>query len=414
MIDARTLSFIILNRCDQEKIPVDTILTEVVDQHNQMDKRDKALMTSIVFGVLRWRNNLDWMISQVSKMPIKKMDIEVLNSIRIALFQIFFLDRIPVSAAVNSSVNLIKVSKPKWASGFVNGILRNIIRNKNHLRFPDSASDPIQYLTTRCSFPEWMIHRWIKQIGFQNTEKRCYALNHIPPITLRTNTLKVNRQTLYESLITLTEDIQNTKYASQGIQFFRPYVSINEMKPYQDGWFQVQDEAAQLITDVLNPQPGEFILDACAGFGGKTGHIAQNMQNKGTVMALDYQIDKLNQLKKQMELLGVSNVIIQHHDLTNPFILSKSQQVDRILLDAPCSGMGVLRRNPDTKWLVEPFQLSYYQQRQVLFLEQLAPVLKPGGILVYAVCSIEPEENEEVIYRFLSKNPEFTVIQNPH
>jgi 16S rRNA (cytosine967-C5)-methyltransferase len=186
-------------------------------------------------------------------------------------------------------------------------------------------------------------------------------------------------------------------------------VSIPEIEPFQKGWFQVQDEAAQLITCFLNPQPGEKILDACAGLGGKTFHIAQIMKNKGQIVAMDIDNRKLQEIESEKNRLGISIVSTCRHDLNEPFRKKEFNEFDRILLDAPCSGLGVLRRNPDTKWRASKRDLRRYRERQLRLLDNLAPHIKPGGIIVFAVCSTEPEENEEVVKTFLNKRSNFAI-----
>jgi len=197
------------------------------------------------------------------------------------------------------------------------------------------------------------------------------------------------------------------------ISFEIPKLPIPKIKAFKNGWFQVQDEAAQLVTYLLNPHPGETILDACAGLGGKTGHIAQMMRNKGKIVAMDKNNEKLLRHESEMKRLGISIVQTCIHDLDKPFDKNYIAEFDRILLDAPCSGLGVLRRNPDIKWLMSKKNLIHYKEKQVKFLDTLSHLVKPSGVLVYTVCSTEPEENEEVVKVFLNKHPEFVIEKKP-
>jgi 16S rRNA (cytosine967-C5)-methyltransferase len=203
--------------------------------------------------------------------------------------------------------------------------------------------------------------------------------------------------------------ISRTPYAPDGLSLFNPKTSIPEIESFKDGWFQVQDEAAQLVSHLLNPQPGENILDACAGLGGKTGHIAQMMGNQGAVVAMDKDKRKLLQLKGEMKRLGVSMVTTKCYDLNTPPRKRDFPEFDRVLLDAPCSGLGVLRRNPDIKWTMSKKRLTLHQKKQGAFLNNLAHFVKPSGVLVFAVCSLEPEENEAVINDFLNKHSNFVI-----
>jgi 16S rRNA (cytosine967-C5)-methyltransferase len=234
-------------------------------------------------------------------------------------------------------------------------------------------------------------------------------LNTIPPITLRTNTLKASRGQLTEALAGEADQIKATVYAPDGISFINPATSIPELSGFKAGWFQVQDEAAQLVSLLLDPQPGDTVLDACAGLGGKTGHIAQLMKNEGVLVALDVSESKLSRLKADMQRLGISILSTLSHNLERELPRDQLPGFDRILLDAPCSGIGVMRRNPDIKWRSSKRNLTKYKTRQLRLLENLYRLVKPSGILVYAVCSPEPEENEEVVNEFLNNHDEFAI-----
>jgi 16S rRNA (cytosine967-C5)-methyltransferase len=253
----------------------------------------------------------------------------------------------------------------------------------------------------------------LDRFGPIETGQICDAINTIPPITVRCNTLKTHRKKLKNFLEEYVEKIEYTAYAPDGVFFLSPKKSIPEIAAFKDGLFQVQDEAAQLVTLLLNPKPGETVLDACAGLGGKTGHIAQMMNGHGTIIAMDKNKKKLERLKSEMHRLGISIVTTRTHNLNEPFNREDYRNFDRILLDAPCSGLGVLRRNPDAKWRISELDLLNHQKRQSKFLGNLAALVKPGGVLVYTVCSTEPEENESVIKDFLNKHSEFAIVKSP-
>ncbi len=298
---------------------------------------------------------------------------------------------------------------------FVNALLRNAARRYKTVPFPNIDKNPVAALATAKSFPKWLIERWLARFGIEETGKLCDAINTIPPITIRANTLRTDREQLISSLESDVEKIEPTPYAPDGLSFFNPNILISEMSSFKDGWFQVQDEAAQMVTCLLNPRPGETVLDACAGLGGKTGHIAQMMQNQGHIVSLDSDKKKLLRLRDETERLGISIVETCVYDLYEPLEKKKPfffktpgfSGFDRVLLDAPCSGLGVLRRNPDTKWSVSKKNLTRYKEKQIKFLNNVAQIVKPGGTLVYAVCSTEPEENEAVTEAFLNQHPEF-------
>lgn len=407
--EVRKTVLYILNALDKEHNTLDRHLEDVLRERTHFSKKDRALLQVLVYGVLRWRGRLDWIIDYFSKTRLNKINPKVLNILRLGLFQIIYLDRIPVSAAVNTSVEMTKTVAASWIVGYVNGLLRNAVREYKDVVFPDVGKDPVKALATKKSFPPWLIKRWLDRFGLKETGLLCDTINTIPPITVRCNTLKTNREKLVKALEGSAEKIGITNYAPDGVFFFNPKRSIPNIKAFKSGLFQVQDEAAQLVTLLLNPQPGETVLDACAGLGGKTGHIAQLMKNTGRLVAMDKDEKKLLRLESEMHRLGVSIVTPRIHDLSTPSNPERFGKFDRILLDAPCSGLGVLRRNPDIKWRALRQNPASYQKTQALFLDNLAHLVKPSGVLVYAVCSMEPEENESVIKGFLNKHANFAI-----
>ncbi len=409
----RNTALLILDTMNKNQQTLDSVLDAVLGKETRLTSKDRKLIYALVYGVLRWRGRLDWIIGHFSKTRLDRIDPTILNILRIGLFQIAFLDRIPASAAVNTSVEMAKSTAPLWIVRYVNGLLRNAARKYQHVPYPDIVKNPVTALAVEKSFPQWLIKRWLHRYGLEETVLICDAVNTIPPITVRTNTLKTTRTFLMKSLADHTEKTAPTHFSPDGISFGNPQTAIPEMDSFQDGFFQVQDEAAQLVTILLSPQPGETVLDACAGLGGKTGHIAQMMKNNGRLIALDNDEQKLLQLMRAMNRLGILIATTRAFDLHNPLIPKHSGMFDRILLDAPCSGLGVLRRNPDAKWIIEKQNLAYYHERQAHFLDNLAGLVKPFGVMVYAVCSTEPEENEAVIKGFLNKHKEFAIDNKP-
>jgi 16S rRNA (cytosine967-C5)-methyltransferase len=410
---ARTVSLDILNTLDQGDKTLDTILDAVLSQHSFFSKKDRALLQAIIYGVLRWRAKLDWVIEYFSKTRLSRIDPKVMNILRIALFQIIYLDRIPASAAVNTSVEMTKSISGPYVVRFVNGLLRNAAKKYSEVIFPYVNQDPASALAVGKSFPKWLIQRWLDRFGMEETALLCDAVNTIPPITLRCNRLKIRRETLLKLLEKDAKKVEGTEYAPDGVRLFNPKESVPEMKTFEDGLFQVQDEAAQLITFLLNPKPGQTVLDTCAGLGGKTGYISQMMNNKGKLIALDINAKKLHRLQSEMVRLGISIVTPRIHDMNDSVGGKTSEKFDRVLLDAPCSGLGVLRRNPDAKWSTLEQDLIHHANRQATFLDNLAHQIKPRGLLVYCVCSMEPEENESVIKDFLNKHRDFVIEKDP-
>jgi len=418
-VDARQTALSVLNQLEQGRQTLDRIWEErlgVGSDSPKMAKRDMALLYVLVYGVLRWRSRLDHIIVHFSNTPLRKIRHRVLNVLRLALFQIIFLDRIPVSAAVNCAVNQVKRPKAAWIGRYVNGVLRAAATGYHLTPFPDFRKNPVNALAARKSFPQWMVKRWLNRFGLNQTKALCDTINTIPAITIRFNPLLTTRAKMMQTLQDEVREIRMTPHSAHGISFKYPRQSIPQMKAFKSGQFQVQDEAAQLVSRFLNPQPGDTVLDACAGLGGKTGHIAALMQNRGVIVAADYSKIKLRQLKDEMVRLQILIVSYHFHNLNQPWETAAADmakiQFDRILLDAPCSGLGVLRRNPDAKWNPEP-DWKHFQNRQLLFLEHVAQALKPAGVLVYTVCSMEPEENEAVADKFLKRHPDFYCEKKP-
>ncbi len=411
---ARQTAFRVLRHLSSGRHTLDGVLDKTITASKITSRRDRQFISALAHGTLRWQGRLDWILDQVSSRPVQKMNPDVRNILRLGLFQILFMDRVPVSAAVNTSVDLAKTLAGSKVTGFVNAVLRNAIRRRERLSFPDPSRDPVASIATRMSFPPWMIKRWIARLGYKETTAMCRATNEIAPLTLRVNLLQNDRQTLMACLRAGKEDPVPTPCSPLGIKLNRVSHTIPELPEFNVGGFQVQDEAAQLVTFLLDPQPGEKILDACAGLGGKTGHIAQQMNNTGQITAVDHHPEKLTRLHREMHRLGVTIVTSRTADLNKPSAVTALGNYDRVLLDAPCSGMGVLRRHPDAKWRHTAGTMPKMAERQLRLLRHLSHSVKPGGILVYAVCSTEPEENEDVINRFLGHHPDFSLAPASH
>jgi len=379
---------------------------------NRFDRRDETFVRALVYGVLRWRGRLDWIIDTVSSKPIAKLDTDVRNILRLGLFQMMYMDRIPNSAAVNTSVDLIKSRQKKWLTGFVNAILRNILR-----RFPDdlpapAPDDPVRALAVAQSMPEWIVARWTRQFGEDQTADLCTACNQIAPLTLRANTLKTNRMDLMQELQPYATSIRSSNYVPDGILLEGLRDKLFESHAFLSGGFQVQDEAAQAVSHLLAPKPGQGVLDACAGLGGKSAHMAALMGNTGSITAMDHDRRKLGQLDREMQRLGITMVTPRTIDLQTADLSPYRDRFARVLLDAPCSGLGVIRRNPDTKWSRSSEDIARSARRQIRLLSNVAALVRPDGVLVYAVCSTEPEETVDAIDSFLNKRSDFVIDQS--
>ena len=315
-----------------------------------MDERDKAFFNHLVHGVLRWRLRLDWIIEQTSNVPFEKILPTVLNILRLALYQVYFLDKVPQSAAVNEAVKQSKTHAPKHVVSFVNGILRRICREKDDIPFPDRWTDPIHYLSTFYAYPPWVVERWIEDWGMEFAEELLSAGNRIPGLTLRTNLLQIDRQRLVETLEKEGKKAYPTPYAPEGIRVEGLRGRPDELAPFKQGLFQIQDEAAQITSHLLAPQPGEGILDLCAGLGGKTTHLAELTEDKAHLLALDMSHQRLISLAGTCSRLRIQSIPSAVADASRSLSGLLRSGFDKILLDAPCSGWGVVSRHPDGKW----------------------------------------------------------------
>jgi 16S rRNA (cytosine967-C5)-methyltransferase len=409
MANARNIAATLLYKIQAGEGNLDQLLNQVDKQIQHLSRADRALVHVIVYGVLRWQKRLDWVIDHLTTRPGKKIDPLVRTIIRMGLFQMHYLDRIPVSAAVNTSVELAKKNRRKWASGFVNGILRRAADKGKNIPWPDRHADPVAYLSVYHSFPQWLVARWIDVWGMVETQALCETMNDIPKITIRTNTLRVSRQDLLDHIRTEAKEVILTPYSPEGISCSSPARPLAQWDAYAKGWFQVQSEGAQCIAHLLSPRPGHRVWDTCAGLGTKTAHVAQLMDNQGHILATDISGNKLKQLEIEMKRLGISTVETRQLDLTHPPVDWHPEKFDRIFLDAPCTGLGVLQKNPDGKWRNTPKSIEKNSQRQLKLLKNCARYLKPQGLVVYAVCSIEFEENESVIEGFLQMHPDFAI-----
>ncbi|MBF0257732.1 MAG: 16S rRNA (cytosine(967)-C(5))-methyltransferase RsmB [Desulfamplus sp.] len=416
----RYVALLILIENSRTRRPLDAILDQFATQLDSLSKLDRSLANAIIYGTLRWQRYLDWIIRPFSDRKIENLKTEVIYILRIAMFQIAFMDRIPVSAAVNTAVNSAKKISHQGVAGFVNAVLRKASEGFKDVQFPDAVKEPDLNISVTRSMPLWVVRRWIDRFGFDKTLKLCDTINSVPPVTIRTNTLKAERDALIAGLAPCVDNIIATIYSPVGISFTKLSMPIHENQQFIDGCFQAQDEAAQLVSMMLDPLPGQTILDACAGLGGKTGHVAQLMNNQGVIIACDTDPHKLASLGKEMIHLGVDIVKTVCKDIlkvdSNDFSSinkdSSGALFDRVLVDAPCSGMGVLRRNPDGKWKRTKKDLARLGMRQEKMLLSVADLVKPGGTLLYAVCSCETRENDEVVENFLKQRADFTVSKS--
>lgn len=368
---------------------------------------DRALVTQLVYGVIKNKSRIDWILSNFSKTPIRKMSPWVLNILRLGIYQIVYLDKIPQSASVNESVKLGKKYGHKKIGGFINAILRNIIRAPEKDLQPDKK-DGIDFMAIHYSHPKWLVEKWVKEFGVDFTINLLKKNNEAPCISIRTNTLKISREKLLQLL---REDgilAEEGKWCPEAI-IVKHISNIQQNQYFQKGFFQVQDQSSMLVGHVLDPQAGQSVLDACAAPGGKTTHIAQKMNNKGKIIARDIYDHKLSLMKDSMDRLGISNIKLENFNALD-LDLNLIDQVDKVLLDAPCSGLGIIRRKPDLKWNKNLEDISAITSLQFKILENVAHYVKKDGTIVYSTCTINPEENLDLIKSFLDQNPSFQLV----
>ncbi len=374
---------------------VDTLLAQARDR---MDARDSAFLLELVYGVLRNQALLDWVLNRFSDKRVDTTDAWTRNILRLGAYQMLFLDRVPVSAAVNTAVELAKEHGRKH--GYVNGLLRGLDRKRATIKYPDSGNtvNTVSRLSTLYSHPAWLVKRWVSRFGAEAAEALLQANNRPALLTIRANVLKTTRSALRASLEAEGVQVSETICSPVGLDILSSPGWLRTLQAYRDGLFMVQDQAAQLICLLLSPQPGETVLDACAAPGGKATHLAELMQDQGRVVALELDASRITKIRENSRRLGTTIISPIQGNASN----YHEGVFDRILIDAPCSGLGVLRRHPDGRWNKSEQTVSDHTALQRQLLENCSVLLKPGGTLVYATCTTEPEENENMISEFLS------------
>lgn len=377
------------------------------------DERDRSLAAEIAAGTIRWLASLDAVIVSFSGRPLARLDPEILEVLRLSAYQLLHLDRIPVSAVVHDAVELSRAIRKQSASGLVNAVLRRIDRERGRLPLPARPSAPDQaaaaaldYLATTLSHPRWLVERWLSRFGFEAVEAWARFDNRPAPLTLRANTLRTTAAALADLLATHGVDTQPAAMAPDGLV-------VTHGNPLHTpiaarGLFVVQDEASQLVAVAAAARPGERIFDACAAPGGKTVAMAGDAQGRGLVVASDVRPRRVRLLRETVTACGAENVRIVRADAAAP--LPFGPVFDAVLLDAPCSGLGTIRRDPEIRWRRTPDDLLRMAETQDRMLRRVSATVRPGGRLIYATCSSEPEENEERVRDFLAAHGAFAVV----
>ncbi|MBB6216953.1 16S rRNA (cytosine967-C5)-methyltransferase [Anaerosolibacter carboniphilus] len=409
-MNARKIALDILTDIDRNNAYSNIALNKHL-RGKALDGRDQRFITELVYGTVENKIYLDYIIGQLSKTKIDKIHPSVMSILRLGLYQIIYLDKIPPSAAVDESVKLTKKVQMK-ASGFVNGLLRNYLRNRENIRIPNYNENPVAFLSVTYSHPEWLVEKWMKEFGAEFTEKLLQGNNAKPTLTARVNTLKIEKERLMDYLRTNHIEVTEGKYVEEAIKFENMY-GLEELEAFQKGYFQIQDESSMLVAHVLDPKPQEVVMDVCAAPGGKTTHIAQLMENRGTIIARDIHEHKLKLIDNTAKRLGITIIKTQCYN-AKEIDETMIDKAHRVLVDAPCSGLGIIRRKPEIKYNKKPDDLKKITDLQLEILENASKYVIENGYLVYSTCTITNEENIGVIERFLSRNQSFVMVDvNP-
>jgi len=369
---------------------------------------DRNLVKTLVYGVLRHKEHLDHILRSFARHPLRKMKPRTLMTLRVGVYQLLFLDRIPESAAVNATVNTLKeANQPPWLIGFANGILRAVARSRATLPTADqlAAAEP-----PLLNHPAWLLDRWQARFGQETARAICRINNTEPLLALRVNARRTSRSLLLEMLTKTGIVARKGSYSPTSLIVDAFPGAIAALPGYEAGLFQVQDEAAQLASLLIGRLPSRCrVLDGCAGLGGKTLHLAELLPPDGAIVAVEPDPRRYRLLRDNLRRLGHGQAVLPARTDLDSYAAGRPQPFDVVLIDAPCSGTGVIRRQPDIRWNRQPEDLAAYQQTQLHLLATGAALLKPGGVLLYATCSLEPEENQEVIRLFLERYPWFSL-----
>lgn len=401
----REIALRVLYHVDTRKAFSDLLLNQAF-RETTPDPRDAALATELVGGTLRWRARLDWILGRYASTGLDKLPPWIRNVLRLGLYQMLYLDRIPVHAAVDESVKLARKYGHSGTAGFTNAVLRKILHDINSLPDPEEViSDRSEAIAVAYSHPQWLVDRWIRRLGLEEAKALFTANNRPTPLGLRVNPLRTDRETLRRALADQGIEVEAAPHSRLSLRVMGNLVP-HRLPEFERGHFFIQDESETLVTELLAPEPGETILDLCAAPGGKTTQIQESRGSLGTVLAVDNQPNRLARIRENLNRMGLENV---DSICADGRALSLTRSVDRVLVDAPCSGLGVLGRRADARWRKTEASLRALLPLEQELLAEGSNHVRPGGVLVYSVCSTEPEETTRLIARFLDQNPDFVL-----
>ena len=408
MDKAREKALKILAQVHQQGAYANVALARELRQ-GELTDMDRRFVTELVYGAVKAGDTLDWVIKKYLKLPWRKVDSLIQEILRLGAYQLLYMDKVPASAACNESVELAKKYGNQGAAKFVNGVLRTMVRQPEKGKFPEGQGNATVQLALTEQHPEWLVRRWIKEFGYDEAKELCQFNNRQAPVSIRTNTLKTSPSELMLQLTALGVEAVRSSYVDEGF-VLEGHGSLDALAPLQEGYCQVQDESSMLVAHVVDPQPGDFVLDVCSAPGGKTTHMAALMEDRGRIVACDIYDHKLQRVMDNAHRLGIHIIepkLKDAREIHEEF----AGQADRVLVDAPCSGLGVLRRKPDSRWRKAPELLKELPKLQLEILESASACVKDGGILVYSTCTIAQEENQDVVKAFLAQHSEF-VLEN--
>jgi 16S rRNA (cytosine967-C5)-methyltransferase len=407
---ARVVATHVLERIERDGAFADLALDAALARR-PLAARDTALATELIYGTLRWQRYLDWVLAPHSRRPLESLQARVLAALRVAAYQIVFLQRIPQFAAVHDAVSVAGITP--GVGGFVNAVLRAFARRGVREREPAAPTDPVEALALRCSFPTWLAARWVDRYGCEDARALMLAMNERPPLTVRANTLRMSRDELARRLeAEVKRRPTPTLYAPEGLSVDHGGGPPASWRVFGEGGCTVQDEGSMLVAHLVGAKPGETVADVCAAPGTKTTHLGQLMANRGRILAFDREPARLERVRAGAARLGLTIVETRPGSIESLAPEYRSS-CDAVLVDAPCSNLGVLRRHPEAKWRRQPQELARSATEQRAIVRGAATMLRPGGRLVYATCSLEPEENEAVVRDLLTVRADLTIDPPP-
>ena len=406
MIDkVREVALKTLYKIDKEGAYSNIALDENIKENKKiLNEKDIGFISEIVYGVTTWKLTLDEIVKKYSQIKLKKISPWIINILRMGIYQIIFLSKVPKSAAVNESVNLAKRYGHRGSSNFVNAILRKI--EKSDFEELQKIQDNKERISKTTAMPSWIVEELLKEKDIKQVEEICKNLTLKPNLSIRINTLKITKEEIKKEL--QNKNIEYEDGILENFLVLNKAKNIENLDLFKNGYFTIQDEAAGFTTEVLNPQKGEYILDACSAPGGKTTYMAEWIKNDGKIEAWDIHEHRINLIKENAKRLGIDIINANVNDATK-YDEKYKEKFDKILLDVPCLGIGVIKRKPDIKWQRKPQAIEEISKIQLQILENCSKYLKKDGELVYSTCSILKEENEVVINKFLSTHKEFQI-----